>query len=41
MGAEQQTSKLKKHIFHLVVITVAGAMIYVYRTSDHISMTHT
>lgn len=28
MGAEQQTSKLKKHIFHLVVITVAGAMIY-------------
>ncbi|MCI5721533.1 MAG: MFS transporter, partial [Firmicutes bacterium] len=27
MSAEQ-TSKLKKHIFHLVVITVAGAMIY-------------
>ena len=28
MGEVQTTSKLKKHMFHLVLITIAGAMIY-------------
>ena len=37
--SEVQTSKLRKHMFHLVLITIAGAMIYGLRILDPISMT--